>query len=75
MITNEYNADYTCPICLRVTKHNDRYRHDIGLRTYVMCRNCFGALARIRDGNVEDGFNRQRRLRKEKDKFISIEEI
>ena len=51
MTKQEYNADYTCPICLRVTKHNDRHRHDIGLRTYIMCKSCFSTLEGIR--NVE----------------------
>ena len=43
-----FTAPYTCPICLRVTQHNDRHRLDIGLRTYLMCKSCFDTLDRIR---------------------------
>ena len=52
MTKQEYNADYTCPICCRVTQHNDRHRLDIGLRTYIVCKSCFDTLERARKNDV-----------------------
>lgn len=49
----QFTAPYTCPICLRVTQHNNRHTLDIGLRAYVMCKGCFDTLDALRSNPKE----------------------